>query len=120
MLFRSATWKALQIPENTIIEPKSFLALTHVNYWFKDFGESVSLLDDSNNIIDVTPILKDQNNDFNSWQRSTDGLRTNSIDDWEFKTYTPNSSNGKEIQTTESQFSMTGFTDKTEYVFGDD
>ncbi len=116
----TATWKALQIPENTIIEPKSFLALTHVNYWFKDFGESVSLLDDSNNIIDVTPILKDQNNDFNSWQRSTDGLRTNSIDDWEFKTYTPNSSNGKEIQTTESQFSMTGFTDKTEYVFGDD
>ena len=119
-LIPTATWKTLKIPENTIVEPNSFLALTHVNYWFKDFGDSVSLHDDSDNLIDVTPVLKDQSNDFKSWQRITDGLKTNSIDDWEFKTYTPNSSNGKETLTTESQFSMTGFTDKTEYVFGDE
>jgi len=115
----SATWKKLEIPENTIINSNSFLVFSHVDYWFKDFGESVSLYDDFENLIDATPTLKDQNDDFMSWQRSIDGLNTNSLTDWEFKTYTPKSSNGQEIETTTSQFSMTGFTDKSEYIFGD-
>ena len=37
----SATWKTYEIPIGTIIEPKSFVAFTHVNFWFKDFGEII-------------------------------------------------------------------------------
>ena len=37
-LIPSATWKTLEIPDGTTIAPNSFLAFTHVNFWFKDFG----------------------------------------------------------------------------------
>ena len=78
----SATWKTLEIPEGTIIEANSFLALTHVNFWFKDFGETVTLRDTTGNLIDETPLIEDLENDNFSCQRTTDGFDTDSTSDW--------------------------------------
>ena len=61
----SATWKTYEIPKNTIIEPKSFVAFTHVNFWFKDFGETITLRDSTGNLIDETPLIKDLEDDGN-------------------------------------------------------
>ena len=94
----SSTWKTLEIPDGTIIEPNSFLAFTHVNFWFKDFGETVTLRDVSGNLIDETPLIEDLENNNFSWQRTTDGFDTDSVSDWELKRMTPKSSNGKLIE----------------------
>jgi len=118
-LVPTAVWKKFTIPANTIILPDSFMIFTHVNYWFKDFGESVSLYDDSNNMIDETPIFKDQNDSGTTWQRITDGLDTDSITDWEFKRLTPKSSNGNLIEDQTSEFLFTAEIDKSIYNFGD-
>ena len=40
-LMPTTSWKSYEIPVNTVIEPKSFLAFTHVNFWFNDFGDSI-------------------------------------------------------------------------------
>ena len=117
-LIPTATWKNLEIPDNTVIPAKSFLVFTNVNYWFKDFGESVSLYDDLGNLIDETPVLKDQNDDGNSWQRITDGLDSDSDADWELKRMNPKSSNGGGFgETAQQSFTLTGETDKTSYTF---
>jgi len=116
-LVPTASWKKLVIPQNTIIMPNSFLALTHVNYWFKDFGESVSLYDINGNLIDETPLLKDQDDSATSWQRITDGLDSNSITDWELKRMTPKSSNGVLEEIIDSEFTLTGSVDKSQYIF---
>ena len=115
----SMYWKEYEIIPNTIIESKSFAAFTYHSSWFKDFGDIISLTDSSGVLIDQTPLLVDQNNDANTWQRNTDGLDTNSISDWKLKTMTPKASNGIITQTEETIFSFTGQTDKTEYIFGD-
>ena len=119
-LIPTATWKKYTIPDNTIINAESFLIFTYVNYWFKYFGESVSLYDAAGNLMDETPLLKDQEDDSNSWQRITDGLDTDSVNDWELKRITPKSSNGKIIQTESYEFILTGKTDKLNYVLGDE
>ena len=93
----SATWKTYEIPKNTIIEPNSFQAFTYVNFWLKDFGETITLRDATGNLIDETHLIKDLEDNSNSWQRTIDGLDTNSASDWELKRMTPKSSNGKFI-----------------------
>ena len=116
----SAYWKTYEIPDNTIITPNSFLVFTHVNFWFKDFGENITLVDDLGDIIDETPLLKDTDDDARSWQRSSDGFDTNSDSNWELKRMTPISSNGKIVESiTDELFIFTGTTDKVQYVFGD-
>jgi hypothetical protein len=115
----STTWKKYEIVPNTIIEPQSFLAFSHHSSWFKDFGDTVSLTNASGELIDETPILVDFDDDGKTWQRSTDGLDTDSATDWELKLMSPVSSNGKIIETEETMFSFSGQTDKTEYVYGD-
>ena len=115
----TATWKSYQIPDNTFISPKSFLAFTHVNFWFKDFGDSVSLYDNSGNLIDETPLLVDKNDDSSSWQRLTDGLDTDSSSDWELVRMTPKSSNGSITETQETTFSFFATIDNNAYTFGD-
>ena len=115
----TATWKAYEIPENTILESKSFLAFTHVNFWFKDFGDMITLIDNLGNTVDETPLLTDDDGDARSWQRTTDGKDTNSISDWELKRYTPKSSNGVIPQTQESIFTLNSALDNSEYTFGD-
>ena len=115
----SATWKSLEIPEGTIIESDSFAAFTHVNFWFKDFGETVTLRDASGNLIDETPLIEDfENNNF-SWQRTTDGFDTDSTSDWELKRMTPKSSNGKLVEIEESIFSLFATLGDTQYVFNE-
>ena len=118
-LVPSATWKTFEIPNGTIIEPKSFVAFTYVNFWFKDFGEIVTLRDATGNLIDETPLIKDLDDNGNSWQRSTDGLDTNSISDWELKRMSPKTSNGKIIETDTDEFLFTSEIDKTNYTFGE-
>ena len=114
----SATWKTLEIPDGTIIESNSFLALTHVNFWFKDFGETITLRDTSGNLIDETPLIEDLENNNFSWQRTTDGFDTDSASDWELTRMTPKSTNGKLVETVESVFSLSAtLGDDTEYVF---
>ena len=115
----SASWKQYEIVQNTEIEPDSFMAFTHHSSWFKDFGDTVSLSNSSGELIDQTPLLADQDNDANTWQRNTDGLDTDSESDWRLKTMSPQSSNGKIITTSEAVFSFTAETDKTEYTFGE-
>ncbi|MDC0041614.1 lamin tail domain-containing protein [Candidatus Nitrosopelagicus sp.] len=118
-LIPSSTWKTLEIPNGTIIKPNSFLAFTHVNFWFKDFGETITLRDTAGNLIDETPLIKDLEDGSKSWQRTTDGLDTNSVSDWELKRMTPKSSNGKIINTEESIFTLFSTLGKTEYVFNE-
>ncbi|MDC0171713.1 lamin tail domain-containing protein [Candidatus Nitrosopelagicus sp.] len=118
-LIPSATWKSYEIPTGTVIEPNSFLAFTHVNFWFKDFGETVTLRDTAGNLIDETPLIKDLDDNANSWQRTTDGFDTDSISDWELKRMTPKSSNGKIIDVEESSFSLFTTLGKTEYTFNE-
>ena len=115
----SASWKEFVIPENTIIPSNGFLIFTHVNFWLKDFGETISLYNSAGDLIDETPLLIDKNDDSDSWQRITDGLNTNSENDWELKRITPKSSNGESVEETESQFVLTGITDKKNYDFGE-
>ena len=116
----SATWKTLEIPDGTIIEPNSFVALTHVNFWFKDFGETITLRDTAGNLIDETPLIEDLENDNFSWQRTTDGFDTDSNSDWELKRMTPKSSNGKLVDVQDGEFSLfTTLGDKTEYTFNE-
>ena len=116
----STTWKKYEIPSNTIIESESFLAFTHSAYWFKDFGDTISLTNNFGELIDTTPLLADADDDSNTWQRSVDGLDTDSASDWELKRMTPKSSNGKLIETgKDTTFSFIAQIDKSEYIFGD-
>ncbi len=116
----SATWKTYEIPDGTIIESNSFAAFTHVNFWFKDFGETITLRDVSGNLIDETPLIEDLENNNFSWQRTTDGFDTDSNSDWELKRMTPKSSNGKLTVTQESVFSLFAtLGDNTEYTFNE-
>ncbi len=115
----SATWKTYEIPKNTIIEPNSFQAFTYVNFWLKDFGETITLRDATGNLIDETHLIKDLEDNSNSWQRTIDGLDTNSASDWELKRMTPKSSNGKFIDTEDKIFSLFTTLGNTEYAFNE-
>ena len=99
-LIPTTSWKILVVGSNTVIEPQSFLIFTHVPFWFKDFGDSLTLTNNSGELIDETPLLIDQDNDGKSWQRITDGLDSNSNSDWELKRMSPKSSNGTIIEST--------------------
>ena len=50
----SSIWKKFEIPSNTIIESESFLAFSYSAYWFKDFGDTVSLTNNLGELIDTT------------------------------------------------------------------
>ena len=119
-LVPKATWKALEIPSNTVIEPKSFLFFTHVNFWFNDFGETISLYDDVGELIDETPLLIDRNNDSKSWQRIADGLDNNSDSDWELKRITAMSSNGViTVEDEEASLTLNAVIENSEPSLGD-
>ena len=57
-------------------------------------GESITLYDADENIVDSTPWKSDSANDDSTWQRSSDGSKT-----WMFKKGTPGKSNGVVIKT---------------------
>ena len=120
VLIPSTSWKSYTIPQNTLIAPNSFLAFTHVNFWFNNFGDTVSLYDKSGNLIDETPLLIDNDDSAMSWQRLTDGFDNDLASDWELKRISPKSSNGKVVTTMDSVSAKIDIvTDKGNYVFGD-
>ena len=112
--------KTMTIPFNTMIEPGQFLTYSFQNVWFTDANESVELRDENNIIIDKTPAIADIQNDFTSWQRLYDGYDFDSSDDWKFVVSTAGSSNGKLIQTQETEnVTVSVSSEKPSYIFGD-
>ncbi len=107
--------KTMTIPPGTIIESGQFLTYSYQNVWFTDANESVELLDENEIIIDKTPVFSDIQSDFTSWQRIYDGY-----DDWKFATSTAGSSNGKLVETQDSDgVNLTVSSEKSSYLFGD-
>ncbi len=112
--------KTMTIPTGTILEPGRFLTYSYQTVWFTDSNESVELRDENGIVIDKTPALADIQNDFTSWQRIYDGYDMNSSDDWKFVTSTAGSSNGKLIETQESEeIIVTVSSEKPSYLFGE-
>ncbi|MBI3638901.1 MAG: lamin tail domain-containing protein [Thaumarchaeota archaeon] len=108
------------ISAGTNIPSGKFLTYTFGPSWFPHIGAVVQLKDANGMVINQTPPLDDQQNDFNSWQRIADGFNTNSSSDWAFKIATTGSSNGMLSSTgTSSALSIAVVTDKTNYIFGD-
>ncbi|MGI9565508.1 MAG: lamin tail domain-containing protein [Nitrosopumilus sp.] len=112
--------QTLTISDDTIIEPGQFLTYSFQTVWFTDIGESVELRDENGLVIDKTPVLSDTQNDFASWQRIYDGYDLDSFDDWKFVTSTAGSSNGKLVQSQESEeLTVTVSSEKDSYLFGE-
>lgn len=112
--------KTMTIPPGTIIEPEQFLTYSYQTVWFTDSIESVEIRDENGTVIDKTPLVTDIQNDFTSWQRIYDGYDLDNSDDWKFATSTAGSSNGKLIETQDSEeVSVTASSTKTSYLFGE-
>ncbi|MBI3623915.1 lamin tail domain-containing protein [Candidatus Pacearchaeota archaeon] len=107
------------ISAGTNIQSGKFLTYAFGPSWFPHIGAVVQLKGANGMVVDQTPSLYDQQNDFNTWQRIADGFNTNSTSDWTFKIATTGNSNGKLSSTgTSSALSIAVATDKTNYVFG--
>ncbi len=112
--------KTMTIPSGTVIKSGQFLTYSYQNVWFTDVNESIELRDDNNLVIDKTPTITDLQNNFVSWQRLYDGFDSDDSADWKFATSTAGSSNGKLIETQESEsVSITVNSAKPSYLFGD-
>ena len=112
--------KTMTIIAGTTIQPGEFLTYSYQSVWFTDSHESVELRDENGIIIDKTPLLSDIANDFTSWQRVFDGYDLDGTGDWKFVTSTIGSSNGKLVETLESEtISVTVTSEKSSYLFGD-
>jgi len=110
--------KTMILPDGETIKPEQHLKYQYQSVWFTDVGERVELRDDSGNIVDETPTLSDLANDFKSWQRVYDGFDTDSSNDWEFRTSTAGSTNGKlPVEEIEGEISILVSTDKSNYIF---
>ncbi len=114
-----ATKKTLTIPSGSIIKPGQFLVYSYTNLWFADVSEKVQLKDKSGQIIDETPVMADQKNDFSSWQRKYDGLDTNASNDWLFRMSSVGSSNGSPEAVSAGSGAAAVFVnvDKYSYIF---
>ncbi len=116
----TALKKTLIIPSGTVIEPEEFLVFSYQNLWFTDTNESVELLDSNGIVIDKTPVFSDPENSFISWQRLYDGYDSDSDSDWKFVQSSTGSTNGKLIQSKNSdEVGVSVSTTKSSYVFGD-
>ena len=112
--------KTMTLPSGTIIESGQFLTYSYQTVWFTDIGESVELRNHSGVVIDKTPTLSDTLNDFKSSQRIFDGFDLDSSDDWKFVTSTAGSSNGKLVETKNSNELTIGVSsEKDSYIFGE-
>jgi len=112
--------KTMTILAGTTIQPGQFLTYSYQSVWFTDSNESVELRDENGIVIDKTPLLSDLANDFTSWQRFYDGYDLDNSGDWKFVTSTTGSSNGKLVETQESEsVSITTTSEKSSYLFGD-
>ena len=112
--------KTMTVSSGTVIEPGKFLTYSYQNIWFTDANESVELRDDDDVVIDKTPFISDIKNDFTSWQRIYDGFDFDSSDDWKFASSTTGLSNGKIVETQESDKLVVAVSsEKQSYLFGD-
>ena len=113
--------KTMTIPYGTIIKSEQFMTYSYQNVWFTDANESVELRDENGlEIVDKTPAISDIQNDFTSWQRLYDGYDFDSSDDWKFVTSTAGSSNGKLVETQDSESVVVSVSsEKPYYLFGD-
>ena len=112
--------KTMTIPYGTIIKSEQFMTYSYQNVWFTDANESVELRDENGILVDKTPSLTDIQNDFTSWQRLYDGYDFDSSDDWKFVTSTAGSSNGKLVETQDSESVVVSVSsEKPYYLFGD-
>jgi len=112
--------KTMTISSGTIIKSGEFLTYQYQTVWFTNVGESVELRDENGIVIDKTPPISDEQNDFTSWQRIYDGYDLDSSDDWKFETSTAGLSNGKLVEIQESEeITVTVSSEKSFYLFGD-
>jgi len=112
--------KTFTISQGTIIEPGGFLTYSYTKVWFTDVSELVQLRDSDDNVIDETPVITDLSNDFSSWQRTYDGIDTDTSDDWKFATSSVGSTNGKLIvEEEEEAVSVSVEINKSEFLFGE-
>ncbi len=108
------------IPIGTIIKPGQFYSYSYKPLWFTDANEIVELRDKNGIVVDVTPLISDIKNDFNSWQRIYDGYDLDMADDWKFAKSNAGSSNGKLPTTADIQdVAVTVNSLKPNYVFGE-
>ena len=113
-------WKIYTIPSGSIVLPNDHAVFMASSYWFNDASEFITLKDASGVIIDQTPLLVDNDDDMNSWQRVYDGLDTDNSSDWILKTATGSGSNGVYIAPeTVSELTISLETDKDNYNFND-
>ncbi|HXW02588.1 MAG TPA: lamin tail domain-containing protein, partial [Candidatus Nitrosotenuis sp.] len=113
--------KTLTIPVGTQIKPGQFLVYSYASLWFTDVSEKVQLRDNFGNVIDETPVITDQKNDFSSWQRSFDGVDSDASNDWTFRMSSVGSSNGR-LETVSSgpgDLTISVDTNKQSYDFGE-
>ena len=112
--------KTMTISSGTIIKPGQYLTYSYQSLWFTDSNESIELRDENNVVVDKTPNFSDIQNSFTSWQRLYDGYDFDSPDDWKFVTSTAGSSNGKLIQSQDSDdVTVSVSSDKPSYLFGE-
>ncbi len=116
----TVTKKTLALPVGTTIKAGQFLVYSYTKLWFPDLAEKVQLRDNFGNVIDETPVISDQKNDFSSWQRKFDGVDSDASNDWTFRTSSAGSSNGR-LETTSAGPGVAIFveTDKNSYNFGE-
>ncbi|MGQ0772702.1 MAG: lamin tail domain-containing protein [Nitrososphaerota archaeon] len=117
----TVTKKTLTLPVGTTIKPGQFLIYSYTRLWFTDVSEKVQLKDKEGNLVDETPAMTDQKNDFSSWQRKFDGADSNASNDWIFRMSSAGSSNGKLGAASGSSDGAVIIveTDKRNYIFGE-
>ena len=113
--------KTLTIPAGTQIKAGQFLVYSYASLWFTDVSEKVRLQDNFGNVIDETPVITDQKNDFSSWQRNFDGVDSDASNDWVFRKSSVSSSNGKldTVSAGPGDLTISVSTDKQSYDFGE-
>jgi hypothetical protein len=117
----TVTKKTLTLPATATIKSGQFLAYSYTTLWFTDVSEKVQLKNSTGNVIDETPVITDQKNDFSSWQRKYDGIDSNTSNDWIFRMSSAGSTNGKLEAASEdtNQASILVDTDNRNYIFGE-
>ena len=105
--------KTLTLPEGTIISSGDFLTFVNEKVWFTDVAELIELTNRDGVLIDKTPEVFDNDNNYFSWQRTYDGFS-----DWTFASSTAGGSNGKLIESFDPlSVVVTISSDKSSYLF---
>jgi hypothetical protein len=88
------TTVTITIPQGVTMGAKEYYVYKRGSQWLDNSDESVVLRDSEVIEVDRSPQISDGDNDGKSWQRYPNGLETDSISDWSFRSSTKASSNG--------------------------